>query len=130
MFPDSPLPSGAASSIPLIRKGLGDSECVSSSLLLVRRGVPLEHPNLQITYNIKNNILKQANVHLSCYIIISMIVISNNYINRTNPLPRGPPRPNALLATPPRVIPRGRSFRGLPGPRRIFKGLPPGSGNF
>jgi len=45
-------------------------------------------------------------------------------------LPLALPLPKDLFVPPPRVRPKGRSFRGLPGPRRIFKGLPPGNENF
>lgn len=46
-------PSGVSSPR---RRGLGDSECVSSSLLLVRRGTPLAYPRLKNKNEKKNQI--------------------------------------------------------------------------
>lgn len=52
------------------------------------------------------------------------------FLQNIYPLPLVVPLPKDLLVPPPRVIPYGRSFLGLPGPRLILSGLPPGSGNF
>lgn len=52
------------------------------------------------------------------------------FLQNTYPLPLVVPLPKDLRVPPPRVIPYGRSFLGLPGPRLILSGLPPGSGNF
>ena len=46
------------------------------------------------------------------------------------PLPLVDPLPNPLRIPEPRGTPGGRSFLGLPGPRLMCKGFPPGSGNF
>lgn len=58
-----------------------------------------------------------------------MLILKRKKKN-TNPFPLVVPLPKGLRVPPPRVIPGGRSFLGLPGPRLIFRGLPPGSGNF
>lgn len=69
------------------------------------------------------------NKNLFYYIIFSWIIA---FLTKglAYPFPLGDPRPNGLLVPPPLDDPGGRSFLGLPGPRLMFKGFPPGNGNF
>lgn len=48
----------------------------------------------------------------------------------TYPLPLLDPRPNGRRIPLPLIEPGGLSFLGLPGPRLMCNGLPPGNGNF